>query len=71
MRCSVCNKKIAKSRAEFLSITGREPTCVKHSGEDKRLTLMEYGHKTAGEIVVVTDDPEQRRMALRAYHRSR
>jgi hypothetical protein len=70
-RCEHCNTPIDPDRAEFLTETGKPLTCPQHSNEQKKMTLMEYGHKTAGQIVIIPDNPEAKRLALRAYHRSR
>jgi len=70
MKCR-CGKRIAKARVNFLRETGRDMSCGDCSQEDKQLTLMEYGHKTAGTLIKVPNDPEQQRLALRAYHRCR
>lgn len=68
-RCMHCTALIPQGRVEFLQETGRPCVCVKCSEEGPRLTLMEYGHKTAGYLVVVPRGDEHK--ALRAYRRSR
>ena len=68
--CS-CGRPIDPDRAEFLTESGRPLVCQNCSTEGAKLVLMEYGHKTAGAAVVIPDDPEQKRRALRAFHRSR
>jgi hypothetical protein len=67
--CMHCNAVLDRDRAEFLQDTGRPCVCPACTSETPRLTLMEYGHKTAGYLVVVGRGDE--RKALRAYRRSR
>jgi hypothetical protein len=67
--CMHCNVALDSERVEFLRDSGRPCVCVRCSEENPRLTLMEYGHKTAGYLVVVPRGDEQK--ALRAYKRSR
>lgn len=72
MICKVCNQEIPAERVEALQEMGIYPnTCVLHSETKPKMVVMEYGHKTAGAIVVVGNDPEQQRLAQRAYRRSR
>lgn len=71
MKCVVCNVVLDEDRIEFLTLVKRKPTCVNHSTEQKKLALMDYGHKTAGQIVVLPTDKESIRRAFRVYHRSR
>lgn len=66
-----CGKVIDPDRAEFLKSTNRPLICQSCCTERPKLVLMDYSHKTAGAAVVVPEDPEQRRLALRAFHRSR
>jgi hypothetical protein len=70
MKCK-CGNNIPKARVEFLRLTSRPLTCTECSEENKQVTLMEYGHKTAGTLIHVPNDPEQIRRAVRAYRRSR
>lgn len=69
MRCIHCQTELDPDRAEFLSESGRPHVCQPCSGEEPRLTLMEYGHKTAGYLVVVPRGDEAK--AMRAFKRSR
>lgn len=72
MRCQTCNVLIDTDRAEYLAETNAPPTCTAHSTTKAKVTLMEYGHKTAGALVVVDgEDKESVRLANRAYRRSR
>ena len=68
MNCIKCDQPIPRERLEALPDT---KTCTACSTTQAYLTLMEYGHKTAGALVVVRSDPEQQRMAKRAYRRAR
>lgn len=69
MNCHICNAEIPVGRAEFLMETARPFVCLSCSSEDKRLTLMDYSHKTAPSLVVVPKGQEQ--LAIRAFKRSR
>lgn len=66
--CSNCEMPIDPERLEAIPET---TTCVRCSTVKKQLGLMEYGHKTAGTIVLLPDDEEQQRLAFRSYRRSR
>jgi len=66
--CEVCKKQIPEERLEALPDTWR---CVKCSNETKTQGVVEYGHKTAGVILILPKDSEQRRQVLRAYRRAR
>jgi hypothetical protein len=67
--CMHCNTVLDEDRVEFLRETGRPCVCPQCSAESPKLTLMEYGHKTAGYLVIVGKGDEHK--ALRAYRRSR
>lgn len=69
--CLFCNAPLDTDRAEYLEETGRPMTCKFCSFEGHAVVLMEYGHKTAGTIVRVGTNPEQIRLASRAYRRAR
>jgi NAD-dependent SIR2 family protein deacetylase len=69
MQCIHCQTQLDPDRALFLAETGRPMVCQRCSGEGPRLTLMEYGHKTAGYLVVVPRGDEAK--AMRAFKRSR
>jgi hypothetical protein len=68
-RCMHCTAVIDADRVEFLLETGRPCVCQQCSAESPKLTLMEYGHKTAGYLVIVGRGDEEK--AIRAYRRSR
>lgn len=67
--CMHCKAEIPTDRVEFLRSSGRPCVCITCTAESPKLTLMEYGHKTAGCLVVVSRGDEHK--ALRAYRRSR
>lgn len=72
MNCRICNEPIPEERVEALQEIGLPfDTCVLHSQVTKPVTLMEYGHKTAGALVRVPQDSESVRLAKRAFNRSR
>lgn len=68
-RCMYCNTELDLDRVQFLLETSRPCVCLQCTEESPKLTLMEYGHKTAGYLVVVSKGDEHK--ALRAYRRSR
>jgi hypothetical protein len=62
-----CGEPIPQERAEF-----GFNTCVKHSSAKPSVGFMSYGHKTAGEVVIISgNDEEQKRIARRCYERKR
>ena len=71
MHCIRCGKEIDADRADALEAMGRQATCMPCSTETHKVVLMEYAHKTAGSVVVVGSNPEQIRLAQRAYRRAR
>ena len=77
MRCIHCQNEIHKDRVTFLELTNKIPTCVNCSTEEPALTLMNFGHKTGGEVFVVPNNPdgsrnkERVRQATRAFRRAR
>ena len=71
MTCSKCGSDVDPERAEYLESERRPVTCLQCSEVKPALVLFEYAHKTAGTAVVVGSDPEQIRLARRAYRRAR
>lgn len=65
-----CGKSINQDRLEFLEATGRPLRCQECASEPKKVCFMEYGHKTAPGMVVVSGE-ESVRLAIRAYRRAR
>lgn len=70
MKCK-CGEEIDFARVDFLRMTKREIKCIKCSTEPAKLCLMDYAHKTAPELVVVPNDEESKRRAIRVFNRSR
>ena len=70
MQCS-CGREIPEERTEFLIEHGKPLTCLSCSRERPKLTYMDQAHKTAAYVVIVENDPEQIRLARRAFKRSR
>jgi hypothetical protein len=68
MLCVKCLKSIPAERLEILPTT---TCCVDCSTVQPIRGFMEYGHKTAGYLVVLPDDPEQQRLAERCFRRER
>lgn len=71
MNCSVCQKEIQKERLEFLLETARQITCIFCANESKKTGFMDFNHKTAPQLVILPEDPEIKRIARRAFCRSR
>lgn len=71
MECFVCGEAVDPDRVDFLLDTGRDITCPKCSSEEPKLVLFEYSGKTAGSAVVVPNDEESKRLAVRCYRRAR
>ena len=64
-----CGKEIP---AERLEVFPNATSCAGCSTVVRNRVYMEYGHKTAGALVVVSgDDKESVRLAERAFRRSR
>jgi hypothetical protein len=67
--CDTCEKVIPLERLEAVPHT---TTCVKHSREAGYVGVMNYAHKTAGEVAMVkSDNKEAVRQLWRGYHRGR
>ena len=67
--CNSCGNPIPAIRLEIIPNTN---TCASCSTEQKRVGFMDWGHKTAPELVVVSaDDRENIRRAIRINCRSR
>ena len=68
VKCGSCGAAIPAARLRALP---GATTCVRCSDAEPRRGLMDYGHKTGGVVVILPNDPEQRRLAERAYRRAR
>lgn len=67
--CETCGTVIPAARLEIIP---HAKTCVGCSTESKRVGFMDWYHKTAPELVVVSaDDRENLRRAVRVNCRSR
>lgn len=67
--CHTCGSIIPQIRLEIMPHT---TTCAGCSTESKRVGFMDWHHKTAPELVVVSaDDRENLRRAIRVNSRSR
>jgi len=68
-KCEKCSTEISIHRLEILP---HATTCVACSSEAKRVGFMDWYHKTAPELVVVSaDNKEDLRRAIRVNARSR
>lgn len=66
MNCVICGKVIPNERAELFK------TCKDCTPQGKMIGFMDYGHKTAPSIVIVSpNDKDSLRKAKRAFWRSR
>lgn len=77
IRCKECGDEIPQERIDILNEKGWPLHCVRCSKVQPAVVLMDYAHKTAGEVVVIpnnqdgTNNEELVRIAKRAYRRSR
>lgn len=72
MLCIYCNSIIDNDRLEFLQETGRTLVCKDCSVETRALGWMDYGHKTAPQLVMVpANATETIRKLERANRRAR
>lgn len=75
--CRDCGSEIPEERVEILNKKEWPLTCVNCSKVAPAVVFMDYAHKTAGEVVVVpnnpdgTHDDEAIRLAERVFRRSR
>lgn len=72
MRCINCLFQIDQERAEFIKDYNRPQVC-KHCSAEKRIVgYMDYGHKTAPQLVMCSANAtETRRILDRANRRAR
>lgn len=71
MTCNRCSSPVDNERANFLLECGKPVVCKSCSTEQPKVCFVDYAHKTAGSLVVVGNDPQQIRLAQRAYRRER
>jgi hypothetical protein len=72
MNCIHCHDTIPGGRLEFILEYNRTPTCVKCTTEQRAIGYMDYGHKTAPQLVLCPSNAtETRRILNRANRRAR
>lgn len=67
MNCLYCKNTIPSGRLEFLLEYGRTITCINCTNEQKTIGYMDYGHKTAPQLVMC---PSNARETLRIMDRA-
>ena len=72
MDCIYCRSNIPEGRLEFLIENNRMMTCIGCSTEQRAVGYMDYGHKTAPQLVLCPSNArETRRILERANRRAR
>lgn len=72
MNCVYCKTSIPTGRLEFLMEYNRTITCIQCTSEQKTIGYMDYGHKTAPQLVMCPSNAkETRRILERANRRAR
>lgn len=72
MNCVYCHDPIPVGRLEFLTEYNRTLTCLGCSTEQRAIGYMDYGHKTAPQLVLCPSNAtETRRILDRANRRAR
>ena len=72
MLCRYCNSIIHNDRAEFLQEFNRPNVCLNCSTEQRAVGFMDWGHKTAPQLVVCPSNAtETKRILNRANRRAR
>lgn len=72
MNCIYCKTDVGVDRYEFLVETGRKIICKECSVENRAVGWMDYGHKTAPQLVMVPANATQTiRILDRANRRAR
>lgn len=69
--CIYCGETIPEGRLEFLMESGRAFVCIKCTIEKPKMGFMDYGHKTAPQMVILPNNSEVQRIAERAFRRAR
>jgi len=67
MICIHCKSLIDKDRYEFLEEFNRPMVCKECSTESRAVGFMDYGHKTAPQLVMV---PSNAKETIRILHRA-
>jgi hypothetical protein len=72
MNCIYCHATIPEGRLEFLIDYNRTKTCIDCSSEQKAVGFMDWGHKTAPQLVLCpANATETKRILQRANRRAR
>ena len=72
MNCVYCNDIIPDGRLEFLRENGRMMVCINCSTETRVMGFMDWNHKTAPQLVMVSSNAtETIRILDRANRRAR
>lgn len=72
MKCIYCRDDIPVGRLEFLMENKRMMTCISCTTEQRTVGYMDYGHKTAPQLVLCPSNAkETRRILDRANRRAR
>lgn len=72
MLCVYCKSLIPEERLEFLVENNRIHTCISCSSEQRMVGYMDYGHKTAPQLVLCPSNAnETKRILDRANRRAR
>jgi hypothetical protein len=71
MSCVVCGANVHPDRVEWLRDNNKPVTCLAHSTAKSVTGFMVFSHKTAPELMIIPDGAEARRVAERAFKRSR
>lgn len=71
--CVVCGVTVPHERVQATKQMGAPCTCIQHGDQYQvvRTGFMVYGHKTAGECVIVDGEGENLRQAIHADGRRR
>ena len=67
MLCRYCSSTIDNDRAQFISEFNRPNICLGCSTEGKAMGFMDWGHKTAPQLVMV---PSNAKETIRILHRA-
>lgn len=71
MNCIKCHTTIPSDREEFILLCNKPSLCIQCSSEQPIRGLMDYGHKTAPQLVILPNNKETQRIAERAFRRAR
>lgn len=67
MRCQNCYFQIDHERAEFIKEFNRAQVCRQCSTEKRAVGFMDYGHKTAPQLVMCSANAKE---TIRILHRA-